>query len=105
MTILFKTKSIFGKDVIFTKEALHHIVSRHPEMGGFETEIIKTITDPDFIVEGQHNEDIALKHYPDSPLGDKYLVVAYIENGEILTSFFTSKSEKILQRGVKWKRS
>jgi hypothetical protein len=105
VTILFKTKSIFGRDVIFTSEALHHIVTRHPEMVGLETEIMKTITEPDFIVKGQHLEDIALKHYPDSPLGDKYLVVAYIEDGEVLTSFLTSKLEKILRRGVKWKRS
>lgn len=93
------------KDVIFTREALHHIVTRHPEMVGLETEIRKTITEPDFIVKGLHNEDIALKYYPDSPLGDKFLVVAYIEDGEILTSFLTSKPEKILRRGIKWKRS
>jgi len=105
LTILFKTKSIFGKEVIFTREALQHIVTRHPEMSGLESEILKTITEPDFIVKGLHDEDIALKHYPDSPLGDKFLVVAYVEGGEILTSFFTSKQEKILRRGIRWKGS
>ena len=74
-------------------------------MVGLETEILKTITEPDFIVKGLHTEDVALKHYPDSLLGAKFLVVVYIEDGEILTSFFTSKPEKILRRGIKWKRS
>jgi hypothetical protein len=68
--------------------------------------VFESLENPDFIVEGWTNELIALKHYQKTSISEKYVVVDYKEgkDGFIITAFMTSKHDKILKRGVIWKK-
>lgn len=84
-----------------------HIVESHDYMAGNMDKILETIHEPDYIVTGTKQELIAMKHYNATNISEKYCVVVYKEindNGFIITSFFTSKEEKILKKGISWKK-
>jgi len=83
-----------------------HIVESHDYMAGSMDKLLETISDPDYIVKGWTDELIALKHYTETPISEKYVVVVYKENDEgfIITAFMTSREDKILRRGIIWKR-
>lgn len=72
-----------------------HIARRHPEMQGQEGKIIETVSDPDLIQEGDAGTRIALKHYPVSPLSEKFCAVVYRElsnlDGFVITAYFCSR--------------
>jgi len=72
--------------------------------------IIESLTSPDYIVHGWTDEQIALKHYPKTVITEKHAVVIYKEDikandGFIITAFMTSKVNKILKRGIIWKKA
>lgn len=66
-----------GVLVRLTEERWRHIVDRHPEMGSLHEEVLETLAGPDMIQEGDFGELLALKLYSGTPLGEKFLVVAY----------------------------
>lgn len=72
-----------------------HIARRHPEMQSQETKILETVSEPDLIQEGDAGTKIALKHYPVSPLTEKFCAVVYRElsdaDGFVLTAYFCSR--------------
>ena len=98
----------FSKNVVpirITQERWEHIVRRHPEIRGQKERVIKTISNPEMIQEGDFGELLAIRFYSKSPLTRKHLVVAYKEvtaqDGFVLTAYFTNAPSK--RRKVLWK--
>jgi hypothetical protein len=98
-------KSTGGVPIRLTAERLRHIERGHPEMVGQEERILEVVLSPELVQEGDSGTLIALKHYPKSPLTEKYCAVVYRElsedDGFVVTAYFTRKpSEK---RKTVWK--
>ena len=104
--ILASINSNSGKVIRLTLKQWCHIIESHDYMAGNVEKIMDTVNSPDYIVEGSKGELIALKHYLQTNLGEKHCVVVYRENddGFIITSFFTSKPDTIIKRGVIWQK-
>ena len=87
--------SVSKVPIRLTAERLNHIEYRHPEMRGEEDCILETLSSPDYVQEGDSGTLIAVKHYPSTPLTEKFCAVVYREmNGEdgfIVTAYFTNK--------------
>jgi len=83
-----------------------HIVKRHPEMENQKDRILETVIKPNFVQEGDFKELIAIKHYENTPLTSKFLVVIYKEinesEGFIITAYFTNIPSE--RRKTIWKR-
>lgn len=97
------TKSVHGNIIRLSDERWVHIVEGHPEMAGCRKEVMQTIAEPDFLLEGGFDEVLAARYIR----ADKMLVVVYKETNEdgfILTAFFTTKTEKLLNRKIIWKK-
>jgi len=67
---------------------------------------LETITNPDFIQQGDFGELLAVRYYDKTPLTQKYLVVVYKEvsarDGFVLTAYLASAPS---QRRISiWKR-
>ncbi|GAI44937.1 unnamed protein product [marine sediment metagenome] len=66
-------------------------------------EILDTVANPDFIIEGWQNELVALKKQ-----NEKYLIVVYKEinkkDGFIITAYFTKKIKGLKNRRIMWKK-
>ena len=73
-------------------------MERHPELRTEMNKILETISNPDFVQEGDWDELIAIKYYKKTPLTSKYLSVVYKEisnmDGFVITSYFTTKPAK-----------
>ena len=96
-----------GVPIRITYEQWAHIIDSHDYMSGNLDLVLETIEDPDFLVCGWTDEVIALKHYKKTSISEKDVVAIYAESGRdgfIITSFMTSKVEKILKRGIIWKK-
>lgn len=96
-----------GIKIRLTAERWFHITESHDYMAGNQDMVLETLENPDYIVKGDKYEMIALKHYAKTCITEKHLIVVYKEeavNGFVITAFMTSKQEKILQRGVLWKK-
>jgi hypothetical protein len=57
--------------------------------------VLETVAAPDMIQAGDAGELLATRHYPDTPLTSKHIVVAYrevsSEDGFILTAYLTGQ--------------
>ncbi|MBI4685683.1 MAG: hypothetical protein HY755_10845 [Nitrospirae bacterium] len=96
-----------GIEIRLTAERWSHIVEAHDYMAGNQDLVFETIENPDYIVQGEKNELIAMRHYEKTSISEKNMVVIYKEtkdDGFILTAFLTSKPDKISKRGVVWKK-
>lgn len=95
-----------GVPIRLTPERMGHISRRHPEMKSQEERILETVAGPDLIQEGDAETKIALKHYPNSPLTEKFCAVVYREvseeDGFVVTAYFCSRDAGA--RRVLWKR-
>ena len=101
--IVHFTKSITGKPIRLTDERWVHIVEGHPEMAGYLNDVLLAVDNPSWVVEGGDTELLALMYMRP----DKLLVVVYKEesnDGFIITSFFTSKIESLLNRKIVWQK-
>lgn len=91
-----------GVPIRLTEERWHHIVENHRELAGLFEEVLRAVEDPDYIVEGWRGELLAVRK-----ITDKHLVVVYRElekEGFIITAFLTKKIDRILRRGILWKK-
>jgi len=80
---------------------LERIVHKHGELAGCEHTILEAVEKPDCIIKGHKREVLALKHYDETPVGPKEVIVAYREDKAlIITAFLTSKTHKLLTRRV-----
>ena len=79
-----------------------HITEGHPEMAGFYYEVLSAIDEPDKIVQGALDEQIAIKKLESG----KYICVIYKEitrkDGFVITAFITSKVKQIERRQLLW---
>jgi hypothetical protein len=99
-------KSVAGVPIRLTPERTAHIERRHPEMDGESERILKTLSSPDLVQEGDSGTLVAIKHYPETPLTEKFCCVIYRElsesDGFILTAYFATKPAD--WRKIVWKR-
>jgi len=99
-------KSVAGVPIRLTPERMVHVEGRHPEMTGEGERILETLSLPDYVQEGDSGTLIAVKHYPKTPLTEKYCCVVYRElsedDGFILTAYFAARTAD--WRKVIWKR-
>lgn len=95
-----------GVPIRLTDERWQHIARRHPEMADQRDRVLETVTDPEWIQQGDYGELLAIRSYAQTPLTSKYLVVVYREvrddDGFILTAYFTSHPS--VMRTTLWKR-
>ena len=98
-----------GVPVRLTYERWGHIVEAHDYMAGLYDWVLETVADPDALVAGWAGSIVATRHYPYTPITEKYLIVIYRElstiDGFVITAFLTSKIEKVWKRGILWQRS
>ena len=95
---MFISTSVKGIPIRLNNERWIHIMERHPELRTEMNKILETISNPDFVQEGDWDELIAIKYYKKTPLTSKYLLVVYKEisnmDGFVITSYFTTKPAK-----------
>ncbi len=99
-------KSVAGVPIRLTPERTEHVEGRHPEMSDEGERILETLSSPDYVQDGDSGTLIAVKHYPKTPLTEKYCCVVYRElsedDGFILTAYFATTPAD--WRKVIWKR-
>lgn len=96
-----------GKELRLTAERWSHIVEAHDYMAGNQDLVFETLENPDYIVGGGQGEFIALKHYKKTSISEKDVVVIYKEKGKegfVITAFMTSEPERIIKKGVIWRK-
>lgn len=96
-----------GLSIRLTKKQWLHLIESHDYMADNRDKVLETVHEPDYIVEGDVGELIALKRYSKTNISEKHCVVVYKEldfDGFVITAFLTSKPEKIFAKGVLWKR-
>jgi hypothetical protein len=108
---LFTAVSVHDKPIrlsyaVWTgKILLNHAEFAHkPE---YLDDVKETIESPDYVVAGWSGEQLALRECKTAPGGPKSLCVVYREldrDGFVITAFFISKPQKLLRRGVVWRR-
>jgi len=100
-------KTVHGAKVKLHSDVLERIIRKHGELRGCEHMILETIESPDYIIKGHKRELLAIKHYTETPLGPKDMIVVYREDKElIITAFLTSKAHKLLRRRpVIWQKA
>jgi len=95
-----------GVPLRLTPERMEHISRRHPEMAGQEEKILEAVADPDLIQEGDGGTKIAVRHYPETPLTEKFCAVVYREvsktDGFVVTAYLCARYAS--QRRILWKR-
>lgn len=96
-----------GIPIRITHERWTHVVENHDYMAGELDKVVEALEDPDYIVIGTKGEKIALRHYRETRISEKHVVVVYKEqqqDGFLITAFMTSEERKILQRGIAWQK-
>lgn len=107
MDIIEVVLSKNGIPIRLTYKQWAHIVDSHDYMSGNLDLVLETLEDPDYIVQGWTDELIALRHFEETTISEKYVVVIYKEenkDGFVISSFMTSKEDKILRRGIIWQK-
>ena len=101
-------KSKNGIPVRLTSEIWTHITSSHTDMNDNKDLLLKTVEEPDMILKGVSDELRAVRFFQKTHLGPKYLMAAYKElsygEGFIITTYKTLRIDKIVKRGVIWKK-
>lgn len=68
--------------------------------------MLETVSEPDLVQRGDAAELLAVRHYPETPLTEKYLVVPYRElnrtDGFVLTPYLTNWPSS--EKEAVWKR-
>jgi hypothetical protein len=102
---LIIVNSVENTPIRLTHERWDHIIRRHPELDSQKERVLETVNKPDFVQEGDLGALLAIRHYLQTPLTTKYLIVVYKEvkkmEGFIITAYFASQPSK--RRNIKWK--
>lgn len=96
--VVFEVLSPVGKLVRLDEERWSHVME-HPEMEGQLDRLRESLQDPDEVRRSIHDASVWLfyKHYADTPVTDKYLLVAVRilnDEGFIVTAFFTERPKR-----------
>lgn len=99
------TYSVNNVPIRLTEERWIHIVENHDDMAGYYFDVLETVANPTWILEGDEDELWAVK----LPSVRKAMLVIYKESREqddgfIITAFFTTKIKKLLRRKVIWRQ-
>lgn len=98
-------RSVNNVPLRLTEERWTHVRARHPEMSDQFERVLETLSQPDIVQQGDRGELLAIRRYPDTPLTEKYIVVAYREvserDGFVLTAYLTNELSP--RRRVVWK--
>lgn len=90
-----------GVPIRLTEERWCHIVESHDDLAGHYDDVLDTIENPDFILNGYGGALIALKEVARKT----YLAVIYKEQGRndgfVITAYFTSR---IARRLIRWRK-
>ena len=96
-----------GVPIRLTEERWSHIVERHLILAGTRALVVETLEDPEVIQRGDTDELLAARLYPDTPLGEKWMVVAYREtspeDGFIITAYLARRLSRTKEE--LWRRS
>ncbi len=109
--VLFVASSRFSRQIRLTTTIWRKIEAQHPEFRGrrdYLDEIRSTVQDPDYIVRGWGEGQMALRWCDIAPSRPKHLCVVYRElddEGFVVTAFFISRYGRLLRREVLWQRS
>ena len=97
--------SVNGVPIKLTEEGRRHIESEHPDIHDSLSEISRTVSDPDFIQEGNSGALMAVRL--SAAFDGKYVIVVYREieqtDGFIITAYFTRTPSR--RRRVLWESS
>lgn len=103
--IIGETTSKNSVKIRLTSERWKHITYSHKEIGpGNFSEILKTVKDPDAILEGDSGELFAAKQKARSKY---WLVVIYKEEnntGFVITAYITTDAKWLFKRKVTWSK-
>jgi hypothetical protein len=96
--------------VRLTNDAWRHIARNHPEIQGWKSRILETVSEPDVLAVGEAGELWALKRYEFPQHGGKYLLVPFREVegvAFIITAYVTDieRAERRLRKvRVLWRK-
>ncbi len=92
-----------GVPIRLTEERWFHISENHDDLAGYYDDVLYTIEDPDYIIEGYRKALVALKKFTKT----KFLAVVYKEvskeDGFVITAFFTSKLD-LRKEAILWQK-
>jgi len=91
-----------NRDVRITDERLEHIYSRHPETKGEIEKIKETLSNPDYVQEGDNDEFISFKLFDKTPISDKKYCAVVFKIDFIITAYFTRRPT--FRRKLVWKK-
>jgi hypothetical protein len=108
LLLSFVVRSKNDAAIRLTHERWAHISASHTDMKNNKDLVLKTVKEPAMILKGVSDELRAVRFFTKTHLGPKYVMVAYKElndgEGFIITAYKTSKIDKIVKRGVIWKK-
>ncbi|MFQ6031300.1 MAG: hypothetical protein ACE5K2_00135 [Candidatus Zixiibacteriota bacterium] len=99
------TYSVNNIPIRLTDERWTHIVENHDDMAGYYFDVLETVTNPTWVLEGDEDELWAVKLISKR----KAYLVIYKElkeqnDGFIITAFITTKIQKLLKRRIIWQQ-
>jgi hypothetical protein len=99
------THSVDNIPIRLTAERWNHIVENHDDMAGYYFEVLETVANPTWVLEGEGDNLWAVRLVSKG----KALLVIYKElkeqnDGFIITAFFTIKIKKLLKRRIIWQQ-
>src|SRR4051812_38115832 len=98
--------SVNNVPIRLTDERWQHIVGGHPEMASERARVIQSLETTDIVQVGDFGELLAIRLWPVTTFGSKFVVVAYREidrtDGFVLTAYLTRRPSR--SRAVLWKR-
>jgi hypothetical protein len=103
--VLRRVVSVQGNAIRITAQQWAHTVEAHDYMAGNLDKVIETIAEPSRVVAGSGGEVLALRGYDSTNITRKTAVVVYRDepDGFMITSFFTSRPDKIeRKREILW---
>ena len=90
-----------GVQIRLTDERWAHITEEHSELAGMRFEILETIRNPSYILQGKEGELLAVSEITNG----KFFVVVYrelVSDGFVITSFLTRKTKSLFKRKQIW---
>lgn len=97
------TTSKNGILIRLTEERWKHIVLMHPALAGKQEQVLKTVKNPECILQGKAGELLAVS----GTLRKQYLVVIYKEfenDGFIITAFETTDVNWLFKKEIIWSK-
>ena len=85
----------------FSEERWRHILSEHPELALYPSEVLTAVSEPEAILDGQNGALLAVRLVE----AGKWLVVVYREladDGFVVTAFLTRRQAYLNKRRKLW---